>query len=370
MNIVRQKVQLSLLRRLVHNSYKINVLEISRRLLFGYFPVWFLIFLIVLVLPLQVEGPAFYIVILISCMILTFVMYLIAIIPIVVFKPERSFTRRLVMILSLLIYSYLNYLSYDSLVNLFPSINSGFYTISELKVISFLNNVTLGSYICWIFYIEEKQYISEMRTIEERNKRTYNEKKLTEIHLRLLQAQIEPHFLFNTLTSILGLGKKDPQKAKEMQKSFMQYLKTTLNKTRASITTIGHEIELIKAYLDIFKVRMRKRLTYSIGVDDDIKNVPFPSMLIQPIVENAIKHGLEPKIDGGEINVEVKTVEGSKIQWIIEDTGLGISDKADKGTGLSNTMERIKSLYGNEGRLTIMDNKPSGVKVTLEVPYA
>ena len=79
----------------------------------------------------------------------------------------------------------------------------------------------MGIVICWIFYIEEKQYITEMRTIEERNIRIQNEKKLTEIHLKLLQAQIEPHFLFNTLTSILGLGKKDPQKAKIMQKNFI-----------------------------------------------------------------------------------------------------------------------------------------------------
>ena len=111
-------------------------------------------------------------------------------------------------------------------------------------------------------------------------------------------------------------------------------------------------------------------LLFSIGGDDEIKNIPFPSMFIQPIVENAIKHGLEPKIDGGEINIKVKTIEGDRIQWKIEDTGLGMSDKADKGTGLSNVIERLKSLYGDDGHLTIMDNKPSGVKVTLEVPCA
>jgi sensor histidine kinase YesM len=353
----------------VDNVYKINVSEISRRLFFGYFPVWFLIFLIALLLPLQIEGPTVYVIVLVSSMVLTFVMYLIAIIPIVVFKPERSFTRRLAMILSLLIFAWLNYIAYDSIVNLYPSISTGPFSISEFKAISFLNNLTIGSYVCWIFYIEEKQYIAEIETIEERNKRTYNEKKLTEIHLRLLQAQIEPHFLFNTLTSILGLGKKDPQKAKKMQRNFMQYLKTTLNKTRASITTIAQEIDLIKAYLDIFKVRMGKRLLYSIGVDDEIKNIPFPSMLIQPIVENAIKHGLEPKIDGGEINIIIKAIEEDRIRWNIEDTGLGMSDKANKGTGLSNVKERLKSLYGDKGHLTLMDNKPSGVKVTLEVPY-
>ena len=351
------------------SRYGVNIFKISRRIFLGYFPVLFLIFLLICLFILLSDGLVIFITALTGCIIWVVVMYLVSIVPIVLFKPEKPVTRRLAMVLSILVFTWLNYLSYDFLFSLNPSMHMGPFSISEFKLIGCLNNLAIGSYICWIFYLEEKHYIAEMETIEERNKRTYNEKKLTEIHLKLLQAQIEPHFLFNTLTSILGLGKKDPQKAKIMQMNFMQYLKTTLNKTRASITTIGHEIELIKAYLGIFKVRMGKRLVYNINFDDEKKDIPFPSMLIQPIVENAIKHGLEPKVDGGEININVKIVS-ERIQWIIEDTGLGISDKADKGTGLSNTMERIKSLYGNEGHLTVMDNRPSGVKVTLEVPIA
>ena len=155
-----------------------------------------------------------------------------------------------------------------------------------------------------------------------------------------------------------------------MQKNFIRYLKTTFGKTRESITTIGHEIDLIEAYLDIFRVRMGKRLSYKIEFDKELRDIPFPSMLIQPIVENAVKHGLEPKIDGGGIDIRIDRIEGGRIRWCIEDTGLGMSDTANKGTGLSNTLERMKTLYGNEGRLTIMDNQPTGVKVTLEMPYA
>lgn len=351
------------------NDYKINVSEISRRIFIRYYPVWILISLSIGAITFQEFGLKGSFFIFILLMFVVVIWYLFCIIPIVIFKPERSLTRRLAMILTILFIVYANLLTFDFFFELNPLFNFGSFSILEIKTVNIFNYLSMGSVICWIFYNEEKQYITEMKTIEERNIRTHNEKKLTETHLKLLQAQIEPHFLFNTLTSILSLGKKDPQKAKIMQKNFMQYLKTTLNKTRASITTIDHEIDLIKAYLDIFKVRMGKRLLFNIDFDNQVKGMPFPSMLIQPIVENAIKHGLEPKIDGGKININVKTIEGDRIQWMIEDTGLGISDKADKGTGLSNTMERIKSLYGNEGNLIIMDNKPSGVKVTLEVPY-
>ena len=137
---------------------------------------------------------------------------------------------------------------------------------------------------------------------------------ITETHLRLLQAQIEPHFLFNTLTSILNFSIKDPNKAKIMHNNFKQYLKTTLSKTRSSDTTIGQDIELIRAYLDIFKVRMGERLQYSIKADDEVNDLSFPSMLIQPIIENAIKHGLEPKIEGGEISVQVKKINNKIIK--------------------------------------------------------
>jgi sensor histidine kinase YesM len=154
-----------------------------------------------------------------------------------------------------------------------------------------------------------------------------------------------------------------------MHDNFMQYLKTTLSKTRSSVTTIAQEIELIKAYLDIFKVRMGKRLNYIIETDDEVNDLPFPSMLIQPIVENAIKHGLEPKIEGGKIRIKVSKKERDVLCWEIEDTGLGMSEKSKLGTGLSNVMERIEALYGKEGHLKVKESRPSGVKVILEVPY-
>jgi sensor histidine kinase YesM len=346
------------------NAQVINTWKISRGILFRHYPPWFFISLLFALLGHSQGAP--FIKSLIIYMILMPLIHLFTVIPIVIFRPVKSFNRLMVMVISSLIFVVLYTIALNLMFSPDPSLSLIRILILNIHVCQLF--FVIGCCFCIYFYNEEKQYIAEKRSIAERIKRINNEKMITETHLKLLQAQIEPHFLFNTLTSILSLSKNDPQKAKKMLNNFMQYLETTLTKTRANVTTIGQDIELLKAYLEIFKVRMGKRLRYSVKADKNLMDLPFPSMLIQPIVENAVKHGLEPKIDGGEINIKVKMIEGDRIRWDIVDTGLGMSDKANKGTGLSNVMERVKSLYGHEGHLTLMDNKPSGVIVTLEVP--
>lgn len=348
------------------NTEGINVWEISRRLLFTLCPAYFFLSLFWTLLT-HLGGYGYFIQDFIVAIILIPLGYIFIVIPIVIFKPVKSFNRRTIMIISSLIFTLLSIISIDLIFH--PEQSLSHLRFSKNMIINGQLIFLLGCGICYWFYHEEKQYITEKRTIKEQEKRINNEKMITETYLRLLQAQIEPHFLFNTLTSILSLTDTDLQKAKKMHDNFMQYLKTTLSKTRSSVTTIAQEIELIKAYLDIFKVRMGKRLHYTIETDDEVNDLPFPSMLIQPIVENAIKHGLEPKIEDGEIRIEVTKGERDRLFWEIEDTGLGMSEKSKLGTGLSNIMERIEALYGKEGSLRIKENQPSGVKVILEVPY-
>jgi sensor histidine kinase YesM len=350
----------------VENIEDINVWKISRRFLFYYYPVWFLYCILFSMLSLTKEDINFIWPVTIV-MLLTLLMYLFMIIPVIIFRPQKSFSRQTVMLISSLIFTALFIIAYIHFLNPDPSLNPE--SVLQERIIVGITILSIGFIICGLFKVEEKQSIAEAKIITERNNRINNEKMITETHLKLLQAQIEPHFLFNTLTSIYSLTDTDPQKAKIMHNNFMQYLKTTLSKTRSSDTTIGQEIDLIKAYLDIFKVRMGNRLQYAVEVDNEVNDLPFPSMLIQPIVENAIKHGLEPKIEGGEINIQIKKTGENRIRWTIEDTGLGMSDKSHLGTGISNTMERIEMLYGKEGSLEIKENHPSGVKVILEIPY-
>jgi sensor histidine kinase YesM len=153
------------------------------------------------------------------------------------------------------------------------------------------------------FFSQERitQTKAEMR--EERIKRLGSEKSALEAHLKMLQAQIEPHFLFNSLSTVLTLMDNDPEKAGKMLTDLIQFLRVSLSKTRAGTTTIGQEMEMARAYLNIYQIRMGDRLQYHIQAEEDLKKISIPPMLVQPLVENAIKHGLEPAVAGGLITI-------------------------------------------------------------------
>jgi sensor histidine kinase YesM len=228
--------------------------------------------------------------------------------------------------------------------------------------------VMFGAIITYFFSSRELLAESRSQTQEEKIKRLTSEKKAAEANLKLLQAQIEPHFLFNTLSNVLSLLDTDPQKGKSMLLDFIQYLRASLTKIRKGTATLEQELAMIRAYLKIFKVRMGDRLTYAIDLPQHLEAIPFPPMLIQPLVENAIKHGLEPKIDGGEIYI--RGIENHDcIRVEVVDTGVGFSGERDSGVGLSNIRQRLSSMYGDEGRLILEANSPQGFKAIIEVPH-
>jgi sensor histidine kinase YesM len=227
--------------------------------------------------------------------------------------------------------------------------------------------VMFGSIITYFFSSREQIAESQARAQEEKIKRLTSEKKAVEANLKLLQAQIEPHFLFNTLSNVLSLLDTDAEKGKSMLMDFIQYLRASLSKIREQKATLEYELEMIQAYLNIFKVRMGDRLQYKIDLPDNLKTTTFPPMLIQPLVENAIKHGLEPKIDGGEIFIKGESIDG-RLRLEVIDTGNGFKGEINSGMGLSNIRERLQSLYGGNGRLILEENQPHGMKATIEVP--
>ena len=228
--------------------------------------------------------------------------------------------------------------------------------------------VIFGSIITYFFSSREQIAQSQTLIQEEQIKRLTSEKKLAEANLNLLQAQIEPHFLFNTLSNVLSLLDTDPKKGKSMLVDFIQYLRASLSKIRKEKATLGQEMEMIQAYLNIFKVRMGDRLHYKIDLPKNLKAISFPPMLIQPLVENAIKHGLEPKVDGGDILISGEEKNGM-LRIEVVDTGGGFKEGKNFGMGLSNIRERLQSIYGNSGRLILEENQPNGLKATIEVPH-
>ena len=171
-------------------------------------------------------------------------------------------------------------------------------------------------------------------------RQTATEKELTVAKLNLLHAQVEPHFLYNTLASAQVLTRSDPARADEMLGNLIQYLRHSLPRTEDAPSTIGEELERAQAYLDILKIRMGPRLQLQVDVPEALRGVLFPTMMLQTLVENAIKHGLEPKPGGGT------------------------------GVGLRNVRERLRLAYGSAASFSIVANFPSGVAATITVPNA
>lgn len=200
--------------------------------------------------------------------------------------------------------------------------------------------------------------------------RLATERALAEAQLKTLQAQIEPHFLFNTLTTAIGLIRTEPKAAEETLEQLTKLLRNSLSRTRTEESTLGEEFELINAYLRIAKIRMGERLSFNVACNDDLAGVSLPPMLVQPLVENALTHGLEPAEAGGDISV-VANRHKDGVQISVTDSGLGLANSqatAGTGTGLRNVRERLQQLYGASGELKVTDNTPSGVTATLFIP--
>ncbi|MFZ6644826.1 sensor histidine kinase [Undibacterium sp. TJN25] len=213
--------------------------------------------------------------------------------------------------------------------------------------------------------------VAERRRSEQASvKQTVTEKELTVAKLSLLHAQVEPHFLYNTLASAQVLTRTDPPRADEMLGNLITYLRHSLPRTEDSLSTIGEELERARAYLDILKIRMGSRLQLQIDIPDTLKFVPFPTMMLQTLVENAIKHGLEPKTGGGTIWILARTTD-SAVAVTVADDGRGFSaEGGGTGIGLRNVRERLRLAYGAAASFAIVANFPNGVAATITVPVS
>ena len=196
------------------------------------------------------------------------------------------------------------------------------------------------------------------------------QRQVVEARMAAMQAQVEPHFLFNTLASIDHLIEVDPARASRMQKNLIALLRASMPAMREKATNLGRELEVVRPYLEILRVRMEGRLQAQVNVSEGLYSADFPPMMLQSLVENAIKHGLEPKADGGSLTVSAEVAHG-KLQVSVADTGVGFARAATAGTGtgLSSIRERLKLIYGDAAELRITANAPTGTRVTIVVPY-
>ncbi len=195
------------------------------------------------------------------------------------------------------------------------------------------------------------------------------ERRLMEAKMAALQAQVEPHFLFNTLALIGQLIETNPPEAARVHAHLIDYLRSTLPQMRARDGgTLGKQVELSKAYLAIMQARMKERLKVRFEVPLFLHSAPFPPMMLQTLIENSIKHGLEPKIEGGTVSVRAFVADAALHVEVCDD-GVGIDPHADDGVGLANIRERLQLLYGAEAELLIAMPPGGGACATICLPY-
>jgi LytS/YehU family sensor histidine kinase len=190
---------------------------------------------------------------------------------------------------------------------------------------------------------------------------------MCEAQLTALQAQIEPHFLFNTLANVKRLYETAPDQGREMLSSLINYLRAALPAMRESGSTLGRELELARSFLTILKMRMRERLDFSIDHDPALANARVPPMVLPTLVENAIKHGLSPLPEGGRIEIHARR-EGDDLLVEVRDNGAGFSGTTGAGVGLANTRSRLSALYGARARMTLTAGAPRGVTASIRLP--
>lgn len=196
-------------------------------------------------------------------------------------------------------------------------------------------------------------------------------RQLAEAHLHALQAQIEPHFLMNTLANLRHLIRRDSVVAATMLDHLADFLQSALQRTRTTTTTLGQELDLIENYLSIMRIRLADRLEFSIRCEERLKATVIPPLLLQPLVENAVEHGIEPSECGGSVDIAIDSASG-RLRATISDDGVGFDAARvdESGLGLKNVRERLATLYGAGAALTVEPRDGRGTVATLLMPGA
>lgn len=236
----------------------------------------------------------------------------------------------------------------------------------------------IGTYHGW-----SRARLSQLReaTAQQALREAAAEKELVHAQLQTLQAQLEPHFLFNVLANLDSLIASDPARARTLLGHLNRFLRASLAATRADVTTLADEFALLEALMSIQQVRFAERLRYSFDLPEDCRALQVPPMLVQPLVENAVKHGVEPLALGAAVEVSARRERSADGAWQlvlrVTDDGAGFCAVMERdaqapagGVGLTNIRERLRVLYGDTARLTLTEGVPRGVVATLRLPLA
>ena len=230
-----------------------------------------------------------------------------------------------------------------------------------------MSGLVMGVCVSLFFLLKIRDARSRAAMLKAEADRNLLSKQAVEAELKLMQAQVEPHFLFNTLASVQFLTETDPPKAGKMLGHLLDYLRAALPQLRSDSTTLGQEADLAQAYLSIMQMRMGARLSFAIDVPEQLRAQHLPPMLLMSLIENAIRHGLEPQAAGGTIRLEARRA-GDWLAIAVTDDGRGLADKIGNGVGLTNLRGRLKALYADRARFTLEEIAPHGARATIEIP--
>jgi signal transduction histidine kinase len=190
---------------------------------------------------------------------------------------------------------------------------------------------------------------------------------LSQAHFHLLEAQIEPHFLFNALANVRRLLRTDVPAARSLLGDLLRYFEEALPRLRDPQSTLAHEAELVRAFLAVHSVRMGARLRVALDIPAELSQCSLPPMTLLTLVENALKHGLQPMLEGGSIHVAAQA-SGGRLRLTVADDGRGMGQGSGSGTGLLNLRARLKALYGGAASLSLRMNQPRGVVAIVWLP--
>jgi glucose-6-phosphate-specific signal transduction histidine kinase len=216
--------------------------------------------------------------------------------------------------------------------------------------------------------VRQKDALARHQALAFNLERSELERQAVNARLHLLQAQVAPHFLFNTLANVKALVDSSSPQASAVLASLIAYLRAAVPRLHEPATTLGQELQLVKAYLELMHMRMPDRLQFGIEADDSAKDLRCPPMTLLTLVENAVRHGIDPSEEGGRIDIRVLR-RGNRLSIIVADTGVGLRDSGDGlGTGLATLRERLQLLFAGDALLRVDAQQPQGVRAEVEIP--
>lgn len=243
---------------------------------------------------------------------------------------------------------------------------------NEARITGFLwmasSGLVLGALLALSAMLRQREESARAQALAFELERSELERRALDARLRLLQAQVEPHFLFNTLANVRALVDAGSPQASQVLGSLIAYLRAAVPRLNQPATTIGQELELVRAYLALMHLRMPDRLQFEVRAGPEVQGLRCPTMTLLTLVENAVRHGIDPGEEGGRIEVEVRR-EGARVHARVSDTGVGLRSGGDGlGTGLSTLRERLQLVFAGDAHLRLAAREGGGVVADVEFP--